>query len=416
MKTQNIAISELIANENNPRTITDSKLKQLAQSIADFPEMLALRPIVVDENMVVLGGNMRLKACKVAGIQTLPVVFADDLTDEQKREFVIKDNVGFGEWDADILADWDQEALVDWGLDLDFKTKTIARADRIPAVDEVNIVSAVGDVWHLGAHRLVCGDATSAKDVAKLMDENVADLIWTDPPYNVNIIGGAGKIQNDDMGDADFKKFLAGFYKNLFDNVKCGGVIYVAHGDSERVNFTSQFVAAGFKFAQNLIWNKNSATLSRQDYNWKHEAILFGWKLGAGHYFSKDFTQTTVFDEPQHDFDKMKKSELVGLLKTIHANFQTTVVDCDRPTVSELHPTMKPVPLVQKFVENSSRASEIVLDLFGGAGSTLIACENSARKCYMLELDPKFVDVILRRWQGLTGQKAICKTRKINIE
>lgn len=259
-------------------------------------------------------------------------------------------------------------------------------------------------------------DSTSIKDVKALMDGEQADMVWTDPPYNVAVTGVAGQIKNDDMADGEFKAFLAAVYDRLVDSMRDGAVIYVSRSDTERVNFTREFTRAGLKLSQNLIWNKHSATLSRQDYNWKHESILFGWKPDAAHYFSNDFTQTTVFDQDDIDFSKMKKVELVNILNDMRANFSSTVIDFDRPTISELHPTMKPVGLVQKLIENSSKPDWLVLDLFGGAGSTLIACVNSRRCCNLMELDPKFVDVIVRRWQDYTGEKAINLSKEIEIE
>ncbi len=418
MNTQTISIDKIKPNPDNPRTISDEKLQQLVNSIQAFPEMLNIRPIVIDENMVALGGNMRIKACKLAGIREVSVVFADKLSDQQKKEFIIKDNASFGQWDMDLLAGWDQTLLTEWGLDLDFSASSANKPnqDNVPLTDETNIISKLGDIWQLGRHRLMCGDSTSAKDMGLLMDKEQADIVWTDPPYNVAIEGKAGQIKNDDMADGDFKAFLASAYNQLIDNMRDGAVIYVSHSDTQRVNFTREFTRAGFKLSQNLIWNKQRATLSRQDYNWKHESMLFGWKLGAAHYFSNDFTQRTVFDQDDMDFNKMKKSELVALLDDMRANFASTVIDFDSPNISELHPTMKPVGLVQKLIENSSKPDWLVLDAFGGAGSTLIACVNSNRRCNLMELDPKFVDVIVRRWQDYTGEKASNLTREIAID
>jgi DNA modification methylase len=228
----------------------------------------------------------------------------------------------------------------------------------------------------------------------------------TDPPYNVAIKGKAGQIKNDDMADGDFKAFLASAYDRLIENMRDGAVIYVAHADTERLNFTREFTRAGFKLSQTLIWNKQSAVINHQDYNWKHESMLFGWKLGAAHHFSNDFTQRNLFEQDDIDFNKMKKSELVTMLDDMRANFASTVIEFDRPTISEMHPTMKPVGLVQKLIENSSKPDWLVLDTFAGSGSTLIACVNSNRRCNLMELDPKFVDVIVRRWQDYTGEKA----------
>lgn len=229
-----------------------------------------------------------------------------------------------------------------------------------------------------------------------------AQMVFTDPPYNVAIEGKAGNIMNDNMDDSAFYNFLLAVYKNYVKFMEEGAVIYVAHADSERVNFTKAFIDAGFKFAQNLIWNKHSATLSRQDYNWKHEPILYGWKQGAGHYYCGDFKKTTVVED-KADYSKMTKDDLIREIRHLQQSFKDSIIDYDRPTVSDLHPTMKPVGLVQGFIENSSQYGWRVLDLFGGAGSTLIACVNSDRVSYNMELDPKYAQVIVQRWCDYTS-------------
>jgi DNA modification methylase len=221
----------------------------------------------------------------------------------------------------------------------------------------------------------------------------------------VAIDGKAGKIMNDDMSDAEFRKFLDAVYARYFENMREGAVIYVAHPEVERAAFSDCLVDSGLKISQVLIWVKQSGTLSRKDFNWKHEPIIYGWKEGAAHYFCKDFTLTSVIDDDL-DIDKLKKDEMVAMLKQIKEQMPTTVIHHDRPTKSDLHPTMKPVGLVQRMVEWSSMDGWIVLDLFGGSGSTLIACQKSNRKARLMELDPKFVDVIVKRWQDFTGKKA----------
>lgn len=222
----------------------------------------------------------------------------------------------------------------------------------------------------------MCGDLTSPEQVALLLDGKVADMIFTDPPYNVNYEGSDGQsIQNDDMGDSEFHDFLFLAYKNMFNSVKEGGPIYVCHADIEGLNFRSAFKEAGFKLAQCLIWVKNSFTMGRQDYQWQHEPILYGWKPGAGHYYVDDRSQSTIwnYDKPKHN---------------------------------DLHPTMKPLELVGKAINNSSLKGDLVLDLFGGSGTTLMACEQNKRNAYIMELDPKYVDVIINRWEQFTGKKA----------
>ena len=237
--------------------------------------------------------------------------------------------------------------------------------------------SKKGDIYILGNHRLMCGDSTNKDDVRKLMNGNQCDMIFTDPPYNVNYEGGTGmKIQNDNMLDATFYDFLFSAFDNMFENTKRGGAIYVCHSDTEGLNFRNAFKNAGYKLAECLIWVKSALVMGRQDYHWRHEPILYGWKEGAAHYFIDDRTQDTVWE-----FKKPKKNAL--------------------------HPTMKPLELCAKAIYNSSRSGDIILDLFGGSGSTLIACEQLNRNCYMMELDEKYVDVIIDRWEKFTGRKAV---------
>jgi DNA modification methylase len=238
------------------------------------------------------------------------------------------------------------------------------------------------------------------------MDGKLADMVWTDPPYNVAIEGVAGKIMNDDMDNESFKTFLLDVYACYFMTLKAGGVIYVAHADSERANFTQCFKDAGFKLSQVLIWVKQSGTLSRQDFNWQHEPILYGWKEGDAHYFCGDFTRTTIIDD-DIDLKKMTKPQLQELVNSYRTEQKTTALRENRPSRSELHPTMKPVNLVQRMIEWSSVQKDIVLDLFGGSGSTLMACTNTGRYARLMELDPKYCDVIIKRWQEFTGKIAV---------
>ena len=251
----------------------------------------------------------------------------------------------------------------------------------------------------------MCGDSTSVDAVKTLMDGQLADMVWTDPPYNVAIKGKAGTIMNDDMADSAFAQFLFEMYTAMYTSMQPGAVIYVAHADSERANFTQQFLAAKFKLAQVLIWVKQSATLSRQDFNWQHEPILYGWKPGAGHYFCGDFCLTTVIDDDV-DIRKMTKPQLLEMVNELRTEHKTTVLRHNRPTKSDLHPTMKPVALVERMITWSSKPGETVLDIFGGSGSTLIACEKIHRASRLMELDPKYCDVIVKRWEAFTGKQA----------
>jgi DNA modification methylase len=321
-------------------------------------------------------------------------------------------------WDNDLLAIEFAE-LGALGFDLELTGFTLDEIDaltpeEIPpgltdedAVPELPIepVTKLGDVWLCGNHRVMCGDSTSVDAVDKLMDGNKADMVWTDPPYNVAIEGIAGKIMNDDMDNESFKTFLSDVYACYFMTLKAGGVIYVAHADSERANFTQCYKESGLKLSQVLIWVKQSGTLSRQDFNWQHEPILYGWKEGAAHYFCGDFTRTTIIDD-DIDLKKMTKPQLQELVNSYRTEQKTTALRENRPSRSELHPTMKPVNLVQRMIEWSSVQKDVVLDLFGGSGSTLMACVNAGRYARLMELDPKYCDVIVKRWQDFTGQQA----------
>ena len=317
---QQVKISTVKGNPSNPRIIKNDKFKKLVTSIKEFPEMLKLRPIVVDEDMIVLGGNMRLKASKDAGLKEVWIEVAEGLTEEQKKEFIVKDNVGFGEWEWDMLAnEWDSVQLTEWGLDvwenLDDKEPEagLIDDDEIPEVKESKVKR--GDIWQLGEHRVMCGDSTSSDDVAKLMNGEKADILITDPPYNVDYTGKTKdklKIQNDKMSDDGFREFLKDTFLNADNVLKEGGVFYIWHSDSEGYNFRGACHDINWNVRQCLIWNKNSMVMGRQDYHWKHEPCLYGWKAGAAHYWGTDRKQTTI-------------------------------LDFDRPTRSKLHPTTKPI-------------------------------------------------------------------------
>ena len=280
-------------------------------------------------------------------------------------------------------------------------------------------VAKRGQVYQLGNHRLMCGDSTSASDVQKLMGGEQADCLVTDPPYNVNYGGDAaaptnrGKhrvIENDNLTDSEFYAFLLKFYQNAEAALKPGGTFYIWHADNEGNNFRNALRDAGLQLRQVLIWNKSQLVLGRQDYQWKHEPCLYGWKDGAAHYFTSSRTETTIIEEEIPEFSKMKKDELVRMLEKVYSQ-ATTVIDELKPTKSDLHPTMKPLRLMAYQIQNSTRKGEIVLDLFGGSGSTLIAAEETGRRCRMMEYDPRYVDVIIKRWEEQTGKKAKLLTK-----
>jgi len=370
-----VKISEVKSNPNNPRIIKDDKFQKLVKSIKEFPEMLNIRPIVVNADMVVLGGNMRLKACKEAGLKEVAIIKAEDLTEEQQKQFIIKDNVGFGEWDWEDLANnWDAEQLTDWGLDIpDFKHEEEAEEDDYEIPEHLKTDIVLGDIFEIGPHRLICGDSTQTDTFAKLFENQLADLVVTDPPYNVAYEGktkDALTIANDSMSDDSFYQFLYDFYTALGSYTKAGGAWYVWHADSEGANFRSAMKNAGIMVKQCLIWVKSSMVMGRQDYHWKHEPCLYGWKEGAAHGWYSDRKQTTI-------------------------------LEFDRPQRNAEHPTMKPILLIAYQIGNSSKQGDIVADAFGGSGTTMVAAHQLNRKGYLVEFDPKYCQVIVDRMMKL---------------
>ncbi len=383
--TQRIKVSDLKPYERNPRRITKDKYQKLVESIQRLGYMT---PIIAQPDGTIIGGHARKKALQELKIKEVDVRIPNRaLTEDEYREALLRDNVSNGDWDTDILsADFDMEFLDFVGLELpDLKNLTTPETieDEAPAVQETAI-SVKGDVWILGKHRLMCGDSTVIDDVEKLMNGQKADLVFTDPPYNVDYSGrgknNLGKIKNDSMSSDNFEDFCRDFFSSYFAAMKPLACIYVCHPDSQsapKLAFEKTF-SERFKKASTLIWMKQSAGMGWQDYRAQHEPILYGWKEGSGkHFFCGDRKKTTVWE--------------IG--RDAQVNY--------------VHPTQKPVSLPAEAINNSSKGEDIVLDLFGGSGSTLIAAEQTGRTCYMMELDPIYCDVIIRRWQNLTGQQAI---------
>lgn len=336
------------------------------------------------------------------------------------------------EYDADLII-CDEIKLKDLLLDLDlndydltatgFSSKEVEdlviRLDKDVEAEDDNFdadadyesieepVTQRGDIWILGDHRLMCGDSTDLGDVNTLMGGEEADLVITDPPYNVNYKDGS--IKNDNMDEGSFEDFLQNAFLAMFENMRSGAAAYIFHADSEGLAFRRAFRDAGFKMAECLIWEKNSFVLGRQDYQWRHEPILYGWKEGAAHYFIDDRSQDTILLEDELDLESMKKEDLITYINQIIAQYkdQTTVLFEKKPTKNDVHPTMKPVNLVGRLMRNSSKPGWNVLDLFGGSGSTLMAAEQIGRRAFLMELDEKFCDVIVHRWEEFTGKKAV---------
>lgn len=273
-----------------------------------------------------------------------------------------------------------------------------------------------GDLYEIGHHRLYCGDCREPKSMAKLMNGKLCDLVETDPPYNVDYTGsesmGAMQINNDNMSDADFYQFLLDAFISIEAHTKPGGAWYIWHADSEGANFRNAMKAAGIMIKQCLIWVKNSLVMGRQDYQWKHEPCLYGWKPGAAHYFIDDRSNTTVIED-QIDYKKLTKPELLALVKQLTADKDTTsVIHCDKPTKNDLHPTMKPILLLAPLIENSSRKGEIVGDFFQGSGSTMVTCHQLGRRCFAMDNDPKFIHVTIDRMLKLDPDIKIKKNGK----
>lgn len=378
----NIALKDLKPYENNPRK-NDDAVKYVAESIKEFGFKV---PIVIDKNNVIVAGHTRYKAAKKLKMSEVPCIIADDLTDEQIKAFRLADNkvAEKAEWDFDLL-NTELDDIIDLDMELFGFEEALQDDDKEAVEDEFEVElpaepkSKLGDIYQLGNNRLMCGDSTVLEDVEKLMGGEQADMLLTDPPYNVNYEGKTKdklKIKNDQMGNDNFRQFLTDAFSNADMVMKPGAVFYIWHADSEGYNFRGACFDAGWTVRQCLIWNKNSMVMGRQDYQWKHEPCLYGWKEGAGHLWASDRKQTTV-------------------------------INFDKPTRNDMHPTMKPIPLFDYQIKNNTKGGDVVLDLFGGSGTTIMACEQNGRRGYCMEYDPRYVDVIVDRWEKFTGAKAV---------
>ena len=377
-----IKLSSIKSNPNNPRLIKDEKFEKLKNSIKEFPKMMELRPMVVNTDMVVLGGNMRLKALKELGYKEVPnewIKKADTLTDEEIKRFIIVDNVGFGDHDWDVLAnEWDAEQLTSWGLDIPgFDLKLEPQEDDFDVPEggiETDIV--LGDLFEIGEHRLLCGDSTKISDIEKLMDGNKVDLIFTDPPYSVNFTKKAkevlksknyNEIANDNMSVKDTSELLwKPYFKNAYDIAKDDCSIYCTMPQGGDQMMMMMMMSENWQVKHELIWVKEAPVFSmgRLDYDYKHEPIAYGWKKKHNFYGKGEYTKS--------------------------------VWEIAR-TENKLHPTMKPVRLIANAILNSTKENDIVFDGFGGSGSTMCASEQTKRKSFLCELDPKYCQVIVDR-------------------
>ena len=413
LKVEYIPIEQLKPYGKNAKIHTQEQIEQIKNSIREFGMN---DPIGIwGKDNLIVEGHGRLQACKELGMKEVPVIRIDDLTDEQRRAYTLVHNqttmnTGF---DLDVLNEELENLSIDmteYGFDSISEEDVELEEDGFDFDDDgepkKEAKSKRGQIYKLGNSILMCGDSTNADDVGKLMNGNVADMVVTDPPYNVAIQNSDGMtIENDDLNNEQFNQFLHGAFANLSASLKPGGAFYIWYASREHINFEQACIDNGLSVREQLIWVKNAMVLGRKDYQWRHEPCLYGWKEGDGHYFIYDRTQTSVFEKPA-DFDKMSKDDMVKLLKKIYSEVPSTIIHEDKPTHNNIHPTMKPVNLIARLIKNSSEKGDSVLDLFGGSGTTLIVCEELGRKCYMMEYDPIYVDAIIERYEQYTGKKA----------
>lgn len=439
VELREVEIAALKPYERNAKQHSKEQVEKIGRSIR---ELGFLSPCLIDQELNVIAGHGRIMAAKEIGMTAVPCVFVEGLTEEQRRAYILADNrlTELGEWDMERvqqeladLADADFDiSLTGFDPDLRFDDSMGAIQDdgwtETDQDPEEEPRSHVGDIYQMGNHRLMCGDSTDPQMVAALMNGQLADLMVTDPPYNIGLGGdesGAAQstdelakrrkhqddgafLLNDNLGEKEFVEFLGKAMTNGKDALREGGAFYVWYATRTTEQFLQGLRMAGLEVKQILIWVKGHFTLGRQDYQWQHEPCLYGWKEGAAHYFLDNRKQGTVIEDLMPDLAHMKKDEMAQLLREIYAEeIATDVIRESKPNASELHPTMKPLKLIARQIRNSSRDGENVLDLFGGSGTTLIACEQMNRKCFMMEFDPHYADVIVERWEKMTGMKAL---------
>jgi DNA modification methylase len=391
MQIEQVPVEKLIPYVNNSRTHSEEQVAQIAASIREFGFN---NPVLIDKDDTIIAGHGRIQAARKLGLAEVPCVRLEHLTETQRKAYIIADNrlaLNAG-WNEELLTIELNDLLAD-GFALDIlgfdsdelkslldpvtPTEGLTDEDAVPETPE-EPKTKPGDIYRLGRHRLMCGDSTSIDALEKLCDGQLVDMWLTDPPYNVAYEGktkDALTIKNDSMDDDQFRQFLRDSYTAADMVMKPGAVFYIWHADSEGYNFRGAAKDAGWTVRQCLIWKKSTMVMGRQDYHWKHEPCLYGWKDGAGHLWAADRKQTTI-------------------------------LEFDKPSRNGEHPTMKPVGLFEYQMLNNTKGGDIVLDSFGGSGTTMIAAEKNGRVGYLMELDPKYCDVIVKRWEDFTGKKA----------
>lgn len=410
MEILEIEINKLKLRELNPRIATPEQVQHYKKILEKLGCVI---PIIITSENEVLFDSAKFIAAKELGFTTVKTVKIDDIPEDKIEALRLAELKAFelGEWDNEvvlkILENLDKELQELTGINFEELKSEFEKTEDVEIIQEIDTpevqeeyFSKHGDIYLLGNHRLMCGDSTKKEDVEKLVDGNVIDLMITDPPYNVDYEGSDGqKIKNDNMSSNEFYNFLKKFYENAFSVMREGAGFYIFHADSETKAFRGACEEVGFKISQCLIWVKNGFNLSRQDYHWRHEPCLYGWKLGKAHYFIDDYTQDTVLESIESLQEKNKKDliekilELQGILEE-----KSTIIRENKPLKNDVHPTMKPLKLLGRLMINSSQKEWNILDLFGGSGSTLMTAEQLSRKAFLMEFDPKYADVIVKRF------------------
>lgn len=426
MKTETVPVDSLIFDPANARKHGEKNLAAIKGSLQRFGQQ---KPIVVDAKGIVRAGNGTLAALIALGWKDA-VIVRSSLSGSEATAYAIADNR------TAELAEWDDDTLKQTLAALQIEDEDLAEAsgfdekeiDALLAPDVVedevpeppaNPITKTGDLWLLGEHRVLCGDSTKFKDVKGLMGNEYASLLVTDPPYNINYTGKtkkALKVENDNMSDECFRGFLVASFSLCVSVLKPGSSFYIFHADSEGYIFRGAVNDCGQSVRQCLIWVKDSMVLGRQDYQWKHEPCLYGWTCGGAHRWFGGRSKTTCIDDRRHEnLSEMERQDLIAYCTDLRAcvdDAETSVIYEDRPKRSDAHPTMKPVALIARLVVNSSLCGESIYDPFLGSGTTLIAAEQLKRKCYGMEISPAYCDVIVKRWENLTGRKAVLERRE----
>ena len=417
-----VGVDFLVPYARNAKTHSDEQIRKIADSIKQFG---FINPVLIDEAGNVIAGHGRILAAQLLGMEEVPVAYVESMTETERRAYIIADNrlAELAQWDEQILQD-ELDAL----QALDFDIDILGFEPDPEEEDEADIIedtppavpwqpkSLPGHVYQLGEHRLICGDSTQPETMQKLIEEQTIDLLLTDPPYNVEVgkcdrphskNNGIG-IMNDKMEPEQYIKFLGHAFRAADEHMRGGAAFYVWYAGLHHIEVENGIRKTNWNLHEQLIWVKSHFVMGRNsDYQWMHECCLYGWKPGK-HYFTDSRAEETVIEDAQIKSSTMKKGELIELCEKLLGQTQPkTVLRADKPDNADMHPTVKPQELLTRLIKNSSRRGENVLDPFGGSGSTLIACEQLGRRCFMAEIDPKYCDVIIDRWEAFTGEKAV---------